>query len=172
MADADRMVNYEEELRKAKSISDIFEIVKNIVNTYLGLEQAGLLVGIADLGGHSQGFVGAFYSLNANTIIINKRPLKRISQTSPSLYNYYLFHVMLHEYIHAIGSFDEVQTRMLVSEISEHYFGTGHIVTQFATSMEKFIPNLTYPIQGFQEPEDMGIEFVKGIDKKNLTYIN
>ena len=166
------MMNYEEELRKAKSFSDIFEIVKNIVSSHLNLEQAGLLVGVTDLGAHNQGFIGAFYSLNANMIIINKRPLKRILQTSPSLYNYYLFHVMLHEYIHAIGSFDETQTRLLVAEISEHYFGSNHIVTQLATNIDKFIPNLTYPMPGFQEPEDINIEFVKGIDKKNITYIN
>ena len=166
------MMNFEEELRKARSFADIFEIVKDIVSRHLNLDQAGLLVGVTDLGGHHQGFIGAFYSLNANMIIINKRPLKRILQTSPSLYNYYLFHVMLHEYIHSIGSFDEAQTRLLVAEISGHYFGNNHIVTQLATNIEKFIPNLTYPMPGFQEPEDINIEFVKGIDKKNIAYIN
>ena len=166
------MTDYEKELMNSKSISDIFEIVKDVVSKHIGVEQAGLLVGVTDLGGHHQGFIGAFYSLNANMIIINKRPLKRILQTNPSLYNYYLFHVMLHEYIHSIGSFDEAQTRLLTAEISEHYFGSNHIVTEFATNMEKFIPDLTYPIAGYQQPEDINIEFVKGIDKKNINYIN
>lgn len=165
-------MEYENYLKNAKNISDIFEIVKEIVRDYLGIEQAGLLVGLIDLGAYAQGFVGAFYSLNANMIIINKKPLARISQTNPSLYNYYLFHVMLHEYIHSIGSYDETQTRQLVYEISRHYFGINHLATQLAFDIGKFMPDLTYPNTAFQPPEDINIEFVKGIDRKNTNYIN
>ncbi len=165
-------MDYEKELKKAKTFADIFEIVKELVREFLGAEQAGLMVGVTDLGAYGQGFIGAFYSLNSNMIIINKRPLGRLLKTNPSLYNYYLFHVMLHEYIHSIGSYYETQTRQLVHEISEHYFGSNHVVTQLATNMEKFIPHLTYPNQVFQPPQDINIEFVKGIDKKNINYIN
>ena len=165
-------MDYEKELKKAKTFADIFEIVKEIVIEFLGAEQAGLMVGVTDLGSHSQGFIGAFYSLNANMIIINKKPLARILQTNPSLYNYYIFHVMLHEYVHSIGSYDEAQTRQLVHEISQHYFGANHIVTQLASNIEKFMPNLVYPSSGFQPPQEVNIEFVKGIDRKNTNYIN
>ena len=110
--------------------------------------------------------------MNANMIVINKKPLARILQTSPSLYNYYLFHVMLHEYIHSIGAMDEAQTRQLVFEISSHYFGEKHIITQLASNIEKFIPHLAYPIQGYQPPQEINIDFVKGIDIKNTSYIN
>ena len=159
-------MDYEKKIKDAKSIAEIFEIVKELVREYLGLDQAGLMVGLTDLGAHDKGFIGAFYSLDANTIIINKKPLSRISQTNPSLYSYYLFHIMLHEYIHAIGSFDELQTRQLVYEISHHYFGDAHIVTQLATNIEKFMPSLTYPNAGFQPPKDINIDFIMGIDKK------
>lgn len=166
-------MDFNSKIINAKSISDIFEIVKEMVYEYLGAEQAGLMVGVTDLGSYQNGFIGAFYSLNANAILINKRPLARILQTNPSMYNYYLFHVMLHEYIHSIGSYDEVQTKLLVHEISSHYFGNGHVVTQLASNIEKFIPNLAYPnVEGFQEPESINIEFVKGIDRKNINYIN
>lgn len=164
-------MSYEKQLKKAKTFADIFEIVKEVVREFLGAEQAGLLVGVTDLGSHGQGFIGAFYSLNSNMIIINKRPLARLLQTNPSLYNYYLFHIMLHEYIHSIGSLDEAQTRQLVYELSQHYFGANHLVTQLASNIEKFIPHLTYPSQSFQPPEDINIEFVKGIDRKNINYI-
>ena len=165
-------MDYEKEIQKAKTIADVFEIVKEMVREYLGLEQAGLMVGVSDLGAFAQGFVGAFYSLEANTIIINKKPLARILQTNPKLYNYYLFHVMLHEYTHAIGSYDEATTRQLVCEISSHYLGENHLITQLATNIEKFMPNLTYPGPEFQPPMNQNIEFVKGIDRKNTNYIN
>lgn len=165
-------MDYEAKIKSARTISEIFEIVKEIVREYLGLEQAGLMVGLTDLGMHDRGFIGAFYSLDANTIIINKKPLARVLQTNPSLYNFYLFHIMLHEYVHSIGSFDEMQTRQLVYEISRHYFGEGHTITQLTTNMQKFMPNLTYPVAGFQPPTDISIDFVMGIDKKNTNYIN
>lgn len=164
-------MSYESRLKEAKTISDIFEMVKDIVRKHIGLEQAGLMVGVTDLGGFNNGFIGAFYSLEANTIIINKMPLKKILQTNPALYNHYLFHVILHEYIHSIGSYDEQQTRLLVHEISERYFGPGHIVTQLSANIQKFIPDLAHNAQGFQPPQDPEIEFVKGIDRKNINYI-
>ena len=165
-------MDYEQDIKNAKTIADIFEIVKEIIKNYLGLEQAGLMVGLTDLGTYDKGFIGAFYSMASNMIIINKKPLARILQINPSLYNYYLFHIMLHEYIHAIGSFDEAQTRQLVYEISQHYFGDNHTVTQLATNIEKFMPNLTYPNAGFQPPTDISIDFIMGIDRKNTNYIN
>ena len=65
-------MKYEKEIKKANTVADIFEIVKEIVKKHFGYDQAGLLVGITDLGMHSNGFIGAFYSLNANIIIIKK----------------------------------------------------------------------------------------------------
>ena len=164
-------MDLEKKLEKAKTIADIFEIVKEMISEFLETDQAGLLVGVTDLGAFNNGFIGAFYSPDANMIIINKRPLARILQTNPKLYNYYLFHVILHEYAHSTGFFDESQTRQIVLEISEHYFGSDHPVTQLASNIEKFMPNLAYPTHGFQPPQDINIEFVKGIDKKNTNYI-
>jgi len=148
-------MDYEKELKKAKNFADIFEIAKEIVREYLGAEQAGLMVGVSDLGAFGSGFIGAFYSPESNIIIVNKRPLARILQTNPAIYNYYIFHVMLHEYVHSIGSYDEAMTRQLVLEISRHYFGSSHTVTQLSADISRFMPNLTYPVQGFQPPQDV-----------------
>ena len=77
----------------------------------------------------------------------------------------------MHEYIHSIGSYDETQTRQLVYVISYNYFGMQHIITQLASNIERFIPNLIYP-NNFQPSKDLNIEYVNGIDKKNTNYIN
>ena len=161
---------YKKSLKKANNFSDIFLLVKKIVQDYLGKDQAGLLVGLSDLGTYGQSFLGAFYSLDANTIIINKRPLNRIKQTQPNLYNPYVFHVLLHEYIHSLEVFDECQVRMLVYEITKKYFGENHLATQLALDLEKFIPNLTLGME-FEAPEDINIEFISGIDRDNTDYI-
>lgn len=165
-------MNYEKKIKNAKTIAEMFEIVKKIVKLYLNFEQAGLLVGVTDLGYYNQGFVGAFYSINANTIIINKKPLTRIQQTKPSIYNFYLFHILLHEYIHSIGSYDEQLTRQLVIEISLRYFGSSHIISQLAVNIQKIFPNLTYPKTEYLPPTDLSIEYLTGIDRENTNYIN
>ena len=163
-------MDYKKSLQKANNFSDIFQLVKKIVQDYLGKDQAGLLVGLSDLGVYGHAFLGAFYSLDANTIVINKRPLNTIKQTKPDLYNPYLFHVMLHEYLHSLGLFEEEQVRMLVYEITSKYFGKNHVATQIALDLEKFLPQLSLGTE-FEAPEDMSIEFVKGIDRDNTDYI-
>ena len=163
-------MRYSKFLEKANNFSDIFQLVKKIVLNYLGKDQAGLLVGLSDLGVYGQSFLGSFYSLDANTIIINKRPLKQIEKTNPTLYNPYVFHVMLHEYLHSLGIYDEDQVRMLVYEITQKYFGKNHLATQIALDIEKFLPNLTLGSE-FEAPEDMNIEFLSSIDRDNNDYI-
>ena len=165
-------MDYLKKIEKAKSFADIFEIVQKLVMESLGSEQAGLMVGVSDLGNFENGFIGAFYSPNSNMIVINKRPLARIIQTNPMLYNYYVFHVMLHEYVHAVGYYDEIEARTLVHEISKSYFGKNHLLTELAADISRFFPNLSYPGAGYTEPDDINIEFVKGIDRKNINYIN
>lgn len=93
-------------------------------------------------------------------------------QTKPGLYRHYLFHVLLHEYLHSVGYLDEAEVRKMVHEVSSHYFGPGHVVTQLSTNLEKFLPNMTYPGAGFVPPENVSVEFVTGIDRKNLSYIS
>lgn len=165
-------MDFKERLLKAKKFGDIFDIVQDIVHDFLGLDQAGLVIGVTDLGIYENGFIGAFYSPDANMIIINKKPLQRILQKSPLLYNNYIFHVMLHEYIHSVGSLDEAETRSIVFKISDNYFGDSHTVTKLAGDIKKFLPDLTYVDKEFALPKDINIEFVSGIDRRNANYIN
>src|SRR3989338_4285897 len=163
------IVDYKKSLEKAKSFADIFDLVKKTVKKYLNTDQAGLLLGVSDLGIYGNAYLGAFYSMDANTIVINKRPLNSIKQKNPELYNPYLFHVLLHEYIHSLGIFDEEHVRILVYEITQTYFGKKHLATQIAVDLEKFIPNLGFG-ENFEPPEDISIEFISGIDRDNTDY--
>ena len=159
-------MSYEKRIAEAKSIGEMFSIVKEMVGEFLKVEQAGLLVGLSDLGMHGSSFVGAFYSPDANTIIINKRPLAKVLRQNPRNFNNYLFHVMLHEYVHSLGLYNEEQTRQLVEEMATHHFGQSHPITQMTWNVGKFID-----ATGTELPKDTGIEFVEGIDRKNTDYI-
>ena len=163
-------MDYKQSLQKAKDFGDIFHLVKEAVREYAGADHAGILLGLCDLGLYENAYLGAFYSFDANTIVINKRPLNKLKRINPKLYNPYLFHLLLHEYIHSLGVLEEEEVRMLVYEMTKRYFGKNHAATKIALDVGKFMPHLTFG-EGFEPPEDLGIEFVSGIDRKNTDYI-
>ena len=76
----------------------------------MGISRAGLMLGLAEMGGDNKSFVGGLYPVTSNIIVMNKSVLKRIMAIQPDMYKSYAFHVLLHEYIHAIGILDEEET--------------------------------------------------------------
>lgn len=164
---------FDEKLTTAKDLADIFEVVKLAVRESTGRERSGLMLGLANLGGSPAGFVGAFYPVATNMIVMNSLPLKRIKETDPALYKPYVFHILLHEYIHTLGIIDEAATRAKAYEISAMTFGKDHPVTQFAADLSRFMPKLVYPYYGWQPQEEYQIELVKGFDRSSTaSYIN
>jgi hypothetical protein len=157
-------------LDNTKSLADIFEVVKRAVEQDVGHGRGGLMLALADLGNHPQGFIGAFFPVGTNIIVMNKVPLARIKETQPTLYPYYAFHVLLHEFLHSIGFINESQCREKVLQISVGLFGEEHMVTQIARGVEKFFPNLVYPDVAWQ-PEELSMELVPGFDRGNASYI-
>jgi hypothetical protein len=161
---------YDVKLQKAKDMTDIFELVKLAVRKSTGKERSGLMLGLSNLGGGPEGFVGAFYPVATNIIVMNTTPLTRIKQTNPELYKPYIFHVLLHEYLHTLGIMDEEITRAKALEISEKVFGKDHMVTQIATDLTRFMPNLVYPVYGWKPPGEPSLELVRGFDRSSYDY--
>ena len=169
----DPNIAFDIQLDSAKDLPDIFELVKTVVRKTIGKERPGLMLGLANLGGGPQGFVGAFYPIATNIIVMNSLPLKRIKETDPALYKPYAFHILLHEYLHTLGIIDEAATRQRVYEISAKAFGKSHPVTQFAADLSRFVPKLVYPVYGWQPQEEYQLELVPGFDRSSTaSYIN
>jgi hypothetical protein len=164
-------MDIETKLENSKNIPDIFEVVKEAVRKTTNSERAGLMLGLAEMGGNENYWIGAFYPVGTNMILMNKTPLRRISETNPYLLKDYCFHVLLHEYLHSLGILDEEETRNVTYEISKMTFGKNHTVTQMAQDIRKFIPYVTYPNQYWVPPEEMRIELVEGFDRSSVTYI-
>lgn len=168
------MKNYPQKLEEAKTLPDVFELVKEGVRRVLKTGRAGLTLGLAELGGGAQTWIGAFYPLGSTTIIMNRTPLRRIVETDPRLFTAYAFHVLLHEYIHALGYADEKSTRTLVALISSELFGTEHPVAQMAHDIRLFFPQLTYPAPGaaLEDVEGLLLEMVPDFDRSSINYIH
>ncbi len=156
------------ELASAESIADIFELVKEVVYDLTEEEQAGIMVGLSDLGKTPKGFVGAYYSSHSNMIILNKRIMEQIKWQTPELIKPYLFHLLLHEYIHSIGVYDELQTRELTNKIAQR-IGDETII-KMSENLTKHFPEIVHT-EKIEVPNDQNIYFVKGIDRKNMNYI-
>lgn len=159
-------------LANSKDLPGVFDLVKDVVRRHLGVERAGLMLGLSNLGGGMGGLVGGFFQVGGNMIVMNKFPLHRIQETDPGLYKPFAFHILLHEYIHSIGYLTEQQTRPLVLDLSRREFGEDHAVTELARGWEKFMPNLVYPVYGWQPDGEFQIEVVRGFDPGASSYIH
>lgn len=163
-------MDFPKKLQGARTLADVFELVKRAVETVLGRSRAGLMLALADLGNHPYGFLGAFYPVASNVIVMNKVPLLRIQETNPSLYKHYAFYVLLHEYLHAVGFIDEAVCRQQAHRIAETLFGSEHLVTQISEDFSRFFPNLVFPDAAW-EPQELQLEIVRGFDRGSASYI-
>ncbi len=167
-----------ENLQDARSLQDIFELVKEAVWKALKADQAGLMVGLAELGIRPDGFLGAYYSPEANTIVMNRTAIDRMKRLAGrELYNSYCFYILLHEYLHSCGFYDENENRQLVAAIALGSFGQKHPVAKLATRPEALASILSKAYLGTDEcmqgrGESSEIEFVEGIDRRNTNYIS
>ena len=147
-----------------------FEEVKEVVRKCEGRSRAGLMLGLQEIGSSLDGFIGAYYPVASNIIVINKTPIRRIIETNPNLLKPYGFHILLHEYIHSLGFLDERTTQQKTYNISRKNFGQDHVITKLSTDMKQFFPNLVYPIYGWMPPKNIpAIELVHGFDKSNIN---
>jgi len=163
-------MDFPRKLEEAKTLADMFELVKRAVETAAGRSRAGLMLALADLGNSPQGFLGAFYPVASNVIVMNKVPLLRIQETNPEVYKPYAFYILLHEYLHSVGFVDELVCRDRARAIAETLFGPEHLVTQISQDFSKFFPNLVFPDAAWQ-PQELRLEFVPGFDRGSASYI-
>lgn len=161
---------YAQFLENAKTLSDIFEVVKSAAWDVIGRNRGGLMLALADLGNHPQGFFGAFHPVGTNIIVMNRVPLQRVLETQPGIYNSYAFHVLMHEYLHTLGYLDEGEVRRLTFSISKKVFGESHPATQLAADTRKYFPSLTYPNIAW-EPKELDLELVEKFDRSSASYI-
>jgi hypothetical protein len=164
--------SFEKKLEECHDFADVFELVKEGVEKTLEQSRAGLMLGLANLGGSPGFFLGAYYTLDSNMIVMNTYPLQRLSETDRKLVKPYVYGILLHEYLHTIGYHAEEEVRKLTYGICVELFGNKHLVSQLAEDIRKFLPNLSHPNMGWFPKHEPEIFIVSGFDKGNLTYVS
>jgi len=165
--------NFAKRLDDCNTLADVFELVKRSVKRFLSKQRGGLMLGLVDLETRRGYFVGAFHPVGSNIIIMNRAPLKMASKSRDKrAYNAYCFHMLLHEYLHALGYLDEDEVHDLVHEVCSLALGKDHPATVMAErGIAFYFPRVTHFSQEPPLPRNLNIELVKDFDKSSAGYI-
>ncbi|MBI3413507.1 MAG: hypothetical protein HY051_05515 [Candidatus Aenigmarchaeota archaeon] len=164
--------DFARKLKDAETLAEIFELVKDAVYYTMGHKRPGLMLGLAEIQAEQKKSIGSFYPLGSNFIIINKAPLRKIMEKNRRLYQPYVFHMLLREYMHSFGIMDENLIRQNVKKISGSLFGKNHVVTALSTRFRKFFPDIIYSDpENYVKQENTGIEMVDNFDSSSTSYL-
>lgn len=162
------MASIGEQLDLCKDFSDIFELVKKSAERSLGQRRAGLMLYLARLPKH----IGAFHTVGTNGIVMNRNMLDSVTHGARSLreINSYVYSILLHEYLHALGYTEERDVRRLVYDISLETFGLEHPATKIASRG----PSAVFPGVVFNEvPSDTpDVEMIPDLEHSSGRYIS
>ena len=105
---------------------------------------------------------------------MNKTPLKMILETQPyEVVWAYTYHILLHEYLHSLGVWDEPQCRAITLRITEEIFDEAdHPALILAKNgIGSYFPNLELIYRPpEQRPDGISIEYINGFDKESYSY--
>jgi len=158
---------YRSRIDKAKGFSEVWEIVKDTVKDTLGEHRVGMMLFLDDMPLQ----LGAYHPLGTNNIVLN-RTLVQIAEAatkSKRLVNAFVYSLLVHEYLHALGYVPEAEVRPLVYKISKECFGDDHIVTKLAEKSPWALLR-GVPLNRIEAPKRV-MEIVKDFEKSNREYI-
>jgi hypothetical protein len=156
------------------SFSQLFQLVIDVTSYFLEKSRHGALIGLIELGYDRGSFIGGFHKVGTNEIYLNRSALRIMREESkPEEYKAYLFHLMLHEYIHWLG-YKEEKTRQLTRAISLELFDTRHPVGRLVVmGLNALFPYSFHEERYKPEPQELvNPEFVLLRHRDSeLTYI-
>ncbi len=152
---------------------EIFEKVKKDVKRIYNRQRAGLNLGLVEMGMFRGGFIGGMHFSPGTEIVMNKTPLKKIVENQPDeIVRAYVYHILLHEYIHSLGILDETVCQQITLNITEKIFPQDHPAVVLAKKgIGAYFPdlNLIYAPPEIK-PDDISIEYIRGFDKSSYSY--
>jgi hypothetical protein len=115
--------------------------------------------------------LGAYHQLGTNNIVLNRRLVNIVEAVTKSkkLVNAFVYSILTHEYIHALGHVSEAEVRSLVYDVSRECFGENHIVTTLAVRTP-WVLIKGIPLNQMVMPKQP-MELVKDLEKPNQKYI-
>ena len=115
--------------------------------------------------------LGAYHQLGTNNIVLNRTLVNIVEAVTKSkkTVNAFIYSILTHEYLHALGHVSEAEVRSLVWDISKKCFGKQHIISTLAQKTP-WILLKGLPLNGIKIPKQ-DMELVKDLEKQNHRYI-
>lgn len=161
------------ELRK--QMPDIFERVKRDVERVIGRHRAGLSLGLVAMGMYHGNFIGGMFVSGGNMIYMNTHPLHLLLKDQPDeVVLAYVYHILLHEYIHSLGFLNERQCRQITLEITKEVFEDAKhpaVVLAFK-GIGAYFPDLhlIYAPADYQGERGWKIDRVREFDRESFRF--
>jgi hypothetical protein len=154
-------------LDNAEGYSEVWEVVKDNVKAVLNRQRRGMMLFLDDMPLR----LGAYHPLGTNNIVLNRTLVQIVEATSTSkkLLNAFVYTLLLHEYLHALGYVREADVRPLVYRVSKACFGEEHIATRLA-ELGPWSILRGLPLDTLRAPKRV-IEIVKDFETSNQRYI-
>jgi len=154
-------------LDNAQGYSEVWKIVKDNVKEVLDKQRKGIMLFLDDMPLR----LGAYHPLGTNNLVLNRTLVQIVEATAKSkkLLNAFVYTLLLHEYLHALGYVKEAEVRPLVYEVSKECFGEEYIATKLAEQGPWFVLR-GLPLDSLKAPKRV-MEIVKDFEKTNQRYI-
>ncbi len=137
----------------------VFRVVRDAVHRVLGIERPGLGLGLSNLPPS----IGAYWQVTGNLIVLNEGLVQvmRANATSPLELNSFVYVILAHEYLHALGYLDEGAVRKVTAHVTRTALGPDHPATRMAEGdLWRLYPFLAYAPGG----NGQRIKVVRGFD--------
>jgi hypothetical protein len=117
-------------LERPADYDAIFRVVRAAVRSVLGVERPGLGLGLSNLPPQ----LGAYWQVTGNLIVMNEGLVDamRANAKDPLEFNSFLYVILAHEYLHALGYLDERADREVTARVTRTAFGPDHPATKMA----------------------------------------
>ena len=122
--------NFRRRLDDAKNYGEVWQIVKDTVQSSLGTRRNSMMLFLDDLPLQ----LGAYYPVGTNNIVLNRALVEIVEAavSSKPTVNALVYNLLLHEYLHALGDYSEAGVRNRVVDVAQKCFGDGYIATVVA----------------------------------------
>jgi len=156
-----------ERLERPADYAAVYRVVRAAVREVLGTERPGLGLALSNLPPQ----LGAYWQVTGNLIVLNEGLVDTMREhaSSPLEVNAFVFVVLAHEYLHALGYLDEHAVRQVTAKVARGAFGPEHLATRMAEgNLWQMYPFLAYAPPG----NGQRFKVVRGFDlSSSETYI-
>lgn len=158
---AEDIKRFRERLEKSSSYPEIWEVVKDTVEHSVHLRRGGMMLFLDDLPVQ----MGAYHPLGTNNIVLNRVLVQIVEAAiaSKRVVNALIYNLLVHEYLHALGEYSEVQVRRVVVQVARACFGEDYIVTEVAKK-SPWVLLKGIPLETINAPKQV-MEIVKDFEK-------